>query len=453
MGTHPSNPAEAPSRTAPDPRKPRRRLAWLPLLLVIALIAGLAWYVSARKNSGGERAGMPRGRPPATVGVAAVEQRDFPVEFDALGTITPIATASVRAQVAGVLQQVLYSEGQLVKRGQLLAVLDPRPFENALMQASGQLQRDEAQLDNARVTERRYRQLMAQDSIAQQEVDAQVALVRQLEGTANVDRAAVRSAKLNLEFSRITAPIAGRIGLRTIDVGNLVGPSDANGLVTITQVDPIDVVFAVPQDTVPALREALSGGAPLAVTAFDRERSAQLATGRFLALDNLVDTQTGTVRAKARFENGQTRLFPNQFVNVRLKLRTIANASAVPVSAVRNGADGPFVYVLNAEKRTVSLRKVERGLSSQGSTQILSGVQAGEQVITEGADRLSDGASVRLPGARAGGKGSGSGGGKTGNPGSAREGGATSDALAKPGAGGKIEGERRGGERRPASGG
>lgn len=399
MGPEPSNPAEASSRNSTD-NPARRHRGWLPLLLVILVIGGLVWYVIARKDDsdGSDGAGAPRGRPPATVGVAPVEQRDLPVEFDALGTVTPIATATVRAQVSGVLQQVLYSEGQLVRRGQLLAVLDPRPFENALMQATGQLQRDEAQLENARVTERRYRQLLAQDSIAQQEVDTQQALVRQLEGTVHVDRAAVKSAQLNLEFSRITAPIAGRIGLRTVDVGNLVGPSDAAGLVTITQVDPIDVVFAVPQDTVPALRDALSGGSPLTVAAFDRARSTELARGRFLALDNLVDTQTGTVRAKARFENAQTPLFPNQFVNVRLKLRTIEGATAVPVAAVRNGSDGPFVYVLNPAERTVSLRKVQRGLSSQGRTQILAGLKPGEQVITEGADRLSDGASVRLPG-------------------------------------------------------
>lgn len=417
MGPEPSNPAEAPARLAPRAVKPRRRLAWLLLLLVIALIGGLVWYVTARKDSGGDRAGMPRGRPPATVGVATVERRDFPVEFDALGTVTPIATAAVRAQVSGVLRQVLYNEGQLVRRGQLLAVIDPRPFDNALMQASGQLQRDQAQLENARVIEARYRQLLAQDSIAQQEVDAQAALVRQLEGTVNVDRAAVKGAQLNLEFSRITAPITGRVGLRSVDVGNLVGPADAAGIVAITQINPIDVVFAVPQDTVPMLREALSGGRPLAVAAFDRARSNQLASGTFLALDNLVDTQTGTVRAKARFDNVQTRLFPNQFVNVRLKLRTFADATAVPVAAVRNGADGPFVYVLNAAQRTVSLRKVGRGLSSQGSTQILSGLTAGEQVITEGADRLSDGASVRLPGSREGAPG-----GREGARGGARAG-------------------------------
>lgn len=399
MGSEPS----APSAASPHPLRPaspsrRRWLPWLLLLLVVASIAGLSWYAVMGKPPATERGGMPRGRPPVTVGVATAERQSFPVELDALGTVTPIANAVVRAQVSGVLQQVLFAEGQVVKRGQLLAVIDPRPFENALMQARGQLQRDEAQLEVARVNERRYRQLLAQDSIALQEVDAQVALVKQLEGTVNIDRAAVRTAELNLDFSRIAAPIAGRIGLRSVDAGNLVGPSDTNGIVSITQVDPIDVVFAVPQDAVPELKAALAGGKPMAVTAWDRTRSTQLASGRFLALDNLVDTQTGTVRAKARFENAQTLLFPNQFVNVRLKLRTVDGATAVPVSAVRNGGNGPFVYVLNPAESTVTLRSVKRGLSGADKTQILAGVEPGEQVITEGADRLTDGAKVRLPG-------------------------------------------------------
>lgn len=405
MGSEPANTPPRPPLPARPPASPRRRSAsWLWLLLVIAVIGGLAWYVSARKDKGGDQGAMMRGRPPVTVGVATAGTESFPVELDALGTVTPVATAVVRAQVSGVVQQVLFTEGQAVQRGQLLAVIDPRPFENALMQVKGQLQRDEAQLENARVTERRYRQLQSQDSIAQQDVDAQVALVRQLEGTVNVDRAAVKSAQLNLDFSRIAAPISGRIGLRSVDIGNLVGPSDQNGLVTITQQAPIDVVFSVPQDAVPELKAALSGGKALPVTAFDRARSTQLAGGRFLALDNLVDTQTGTVRAKARFDNGNGALFPNQFVNVRLKLRTIDGATAVPIAAVRNGGNGPFVYVLNAADKTVSLRLVKRGLSSADKTQLLSGVQPGEQVITEGADRLTDGAKVRLPGAREGGK-------------------------------------------------
>lgn len=399
MGSEPYAPSAAsPHANLPSARPQRRWLAWLLLLLVLAGIGGMVWYVTAGKPAPDAAGAMPRGRPPATVGVAAVSRERFPVQLDALGTVTPVATATVRAQVSGVLQQVQFSEGQMVSRGQLLAVIDPRPFEIALMQARGQLQRDEAQLEVARVNEQRYRQLLAQDSIARQEVDAQAALVKQLEGTVAIDRAAVRAAELNLDYSRISAPIAGRIGLRTVDVGNLVGPSDAGGLVAITQLDPIDVVFALPQDAVPELKRAIAGGKPLTVTAYDRARSTELASGRFLALDNLVDTQTGTVRAKARFTNGRNLLFPNQFVNVRLQLRTLEDATAVPVSAVRNGSKGAFVYVLNTDDSTVSLRPVERGLSTPDKTQILSGLTPGEQVITEGADRLTDGASVRLPG-------------------------------------------------------
>lgn len=389
-----------PTRPLDGPKKHRSPL--LPILIALILAIGvgaLVWYLQTQRKSSTEGPGgrMSR-RPPVTVGVATAEKQAFPVMLEALGTVTPVATATVRAQVSGVLQQVMFSEGQMVQRGQLLAVIDPRPFEIALMQATGQLKRDEAQLENARVTEKRYRTLLAQDSIAQQEVDTQVALVKQLEGSVNVDRAAERSARLNLEFSRIAAPISGRIGLRTVDIGNLVGPGDANGIVSITQVSPIDVVFTLPQDRIPDLRAAIGGQRAPAVIALDRARSTELASGRFLALDNLVDPQTGTVRAKARFDNAKGQLFPNQFVNARVMLRSIENAISVPVSAVRKGGNGDFVYVLDANSRTVSVRNVKTGISTTDRTHIVSGVEAGEQVITEGADRLSDGAKVMLPG-------------------------------------------------------
>ena len=380
----------------------KRRSPLVPILIALILAAGvgaLIWYLQTKRESSSDGPGgrMSR-RPPVTVGVAKAEKQAFPVMLEALGTVTPVATATVRAQVSGVLQQVQFTEGQMVQRGQLLAVIDPRPFEIALMQATGQLRRDEAQLENARVTEKRYRTLLAQDSIAQQDVDTQAALVRQLEGTVNVDRAAERSAKLNLEFSRIAAPISGRIGLRTVDIGNLVGPGDATGIVTITQVSPIDVAFTLPQDRIPDLRAALTSGHPPTVVALDRARATELASGRFLALDNLVDPQTGTVKAKARFENARGQLFPNQFVNARVMLRPVENAISVPVSAVRKGGNGDFVYVLDPESRTVAMRNIKTGLSTVDRTQILSGVEPGEQVITEGADRLSDGAKVLLPG-------------------------------------------------------
>ncbi len=391
-----------PTRPLDGPRK--HRSPALPILIALILAVGvgaLVWYLQTKRDSSSEGPGgrMSR-RSPVTVGVAKAEKQAFPVVLEALGTVTPVATATVRAQVSGVLQQVMFSEGQMVQRGQLLAVIDPRPFEIALMQATGQLKRDEAQLENARVTEKRYRTLLAQDSIAQQEVDTQVALVKQLEGSVNVDRAAERSARLNLEFSRIAAPIAGRIGLRTVDAGNLVGPGDVNGIVSITQVSPIDVVFTLPQDRIPDLRAAIASHRAPVVVALDRARAAELASGRFLALDNLVDPQTGTVRAKARFENAKGQLFPNQFVNARVMLRSIDDAISVPVSAIRKGGNGDFVYVLDAQSKTVAVRNVKVGLSTVDRTQIVSGLEAGEQVITEGADRLSDGAKVMLPGDR-----------------------------------------------------
>jgi multidrug efflux system membrane fusion protein len=338
--------------------------------------------------------------PATTVGVAAAERADIPVLLEALGTVTPAATVTVRPQVSGVLQQVMFREGQMVKAGQLLAQIDPRPFEMALMQALGQRQRDEAQLENARLTLQRYRTLLAQDSIARQDVDTQAALVKQFEAALTMDRAAEGTARLNLGYSRIAAPVSGRLGLRVVDVGNVVTANDANGIAVITQVAPIDVEFAVPQDQVPELLARSNEGAQLPVSALDRTRTTVLDEGSFSTLDNQVDTQTGTVRAKARFANAKLTLFPSQFVNVRLRLRTIEGAVVVPVNALRHGSNGDFVYVLDAATRAVALRPVTRGQATVDKVAITSGLQLGEKVITEGADRLKDGARVQLPGDR-----------------------------------------------------
>ena len=374
-------------------------------LLGLAALGWLAWYLTHQpaQDEGGPGSGRPgsgwRGGPPmTTVGVASVERTDLPVIVDALGTVTATATAVVRPQVSGVLQKIHFREGEMVKAGQLLATIDPRQFEMALMQATGQRKRDEAQLENARLTLERYRTLLEQDSIARQEVDTQAALVKQLEGTVIADRAAEGTARLNLGYTRVNAPIGGRVGLRAADIGNVIGPSDAEGIVVITQTEPIDVEFAVPQDRIGELRLRINEGAALPVEAFDRSRTTLLDTGRFLAMDNQVDVQTGTVRAKARFSNAKHVLFPSQFVNVRLQLQTIQGALTVPVTAVRHGGEGEYVYVLNAAERAVSLRPVKRGLMTSDKVQIISGLTAGEQVITEGADRLKDGASVNLPG-------------------------------------------------------
>jgi len=352
-------------------------------------------------GGGGRGPGGPgggRGGPATTVGVATSVEADIPVTLDALGTVVPAAIVTVRPQVSGVVQQIHFTEGQLVKPGQVLATIDQRPFQMALLQARGQRQRDEAQLESARVTLKRYQTLLEQDSIARQEVDTQAALVKQLEGTATIDRANEGTAQLNLDYATVRAPIGGRVGLRTVDVGNLVSSGDAAGIAVITQLAPIDVEFAVPQDGLPVLQQRIVQDAKLPATALDRTRTDALATGSFIALDNQVDTQTGTVRAKARFANTDAKLFPSQFVNLRLTVNTIQNAVMVPVTALRHGSGGDFVYVLDAQKRTVALRTVKRGQATVEQVQVVSGLKAGEQVITEGADRLRDGASVVLPG-------------------------------------------------------
>ncbi len=387
-------------------------------LLVVSL-GGLAWYLTNRPAAtaapAGSGAGGPGGAPgggspggggqggfggggrgATTVGVATAEKASVPVTLEALGTVTPLATVKVRPQVAGVLEQVLFTEGQMVRKGDLLAVIDSRQYSLVLQQATGQRQRDAAQLESAKVTLERFKTLLAQDSIARQEVDSQAALVKQFEGTMMINQSTVGTAQLNLNYARVVAPISGRVGLRTVDVGNAVSPSDANGLAVITQVTPIDVVFSVPQDRIADVMQ--SSSAARQVLAFDRTRSNALGTGTFASLDNQVDTTTGTVKAKARFANADQALFPSQFVNIQLQIKSIDNAVIVPVSAVRLGGSGDFVYVLNAAERTVSIRPVTRGQATLEKVVIASGLKAGEQVITEGADRLKDGSRVSLAG-------------------------------------------------------
>ena len=382
-----------------------RRSRWggtVVAVVLVALVGGTAWYLVQRAHS--DPAGMPGrggpggGRPMVTVGDAVVRKADLPVIIDALGTVVSATTVTLRAQVSGLLTHVLFTEGQMVQKGQLLAQIDARPYEQALMQAEGTRRRDEAQLENARLTLERYRTLLSQDSIARQDVDTQAALVKQIEGTVRTDKAQEGTARLNLGYTRITAPASGRIGLRAVDAGNTVTPGDAAGIATITQLAPIDVQFAVPQDRVADVRSAQNDAAVLEVTALDRTRQATLGTGKFSTLDNLVDTTTGTVKAKARFDNAKGALFPNQFVNVQLLLRNVP-ALVVPVTAVRTGANGDYVYVIN-DDRKVSLRKVKRGLATVGLMAITEGLKEGERVVTEGGDRLQDGMTVQVPGAQ-----------------------------------------------------
>ena len=414
------NPPDQAQPSSPDrpatkpPRQPMsRRGKWIGAviaILVMAGLGGLTWYLTGPStmfatpvSGGGGPAGPGAapgggggGRGASTVGVATAERASIPVTLDALGTVTPLATAKVRPQVSGVLEKVLFKEGQMVRAGELLATIDARQFELALAQATGQRQRDAAQLESAKVTLDRFRTLLSQDSIARQEVDSQAALVKQLEGTGMINNAAVGAAQLNLSYTRITAPISGRVGLRTVDVGNTVSSGDVNGVVVITQVTPMDVVFAVPQDRVSDVMNAAK--TEMQVVALDRTRTGVLGSGTFASLDNQIDTTTGTVKAKARFANADSALFANQFVNIQLRIKSIDNAIVVPVTAVRLGGSGDFVFVLNAAERTVSVRPVIRGQATGEKIVITSGLKTGEQVITEGADRLKEGSRVSLAG-------------------------------------------------------
>jgi multidrug efflux system membrane fusion protein len=382
----------------PAPVTPRRRSrvrAVLLTLIVIALLAGTAYYLAqrARTPQAAGAARGPGGFSAVTVGTAVAQQGELPILIDALGTVTPPATATLVPQVSGILTEVLFTEGQTVKKGQVLARIDVRPFQQALDQARGTRLRDQAQLAAARVTLQRYQTLWEQDSVARQTLDTQAALVKQLEGTVDADAASERSAQLNVDFTTMRAPISGRIGLRNVDPGNLVSTGTTGGIATITQITPIDVVFSVPQGQVQAVLAAERTG-KLPVVALDRARTQTLATGTFLTLNNEVNTATGTVLAKARFANADGRLFPNEFVNARLQLGS-QSGLLVPVTAVRTGPNGDYVYVVDADG-VAHMRAVTSGLATPDQTLITKGLQAGERVVTEGGDQVKDGGKVKL---------------------------------------------------------
>ncbi|HEY4369443.1 MAG TPA: efflux RND transporter periplasmic adaptor subunit [Steroidobacteraceae bacterium] len=391
--------AEPSSDLLPAPASPapnsRRNAAFMLIGLIVA--GFVIWHFVSQRGDAGGSALNARGRPSATVGVAKAELADIPVYLSAIGTVQPVVVATVRPQLAGTLFTIDFREGQMVTKGQLLAQIDPRPYRLALSQAEGTLGRDQALLAAARADLARYSLLLQQDSIARQQVDTQTATVHQLEGTVASDEAAVGTARLNLAYTSITAPVSGKVGLRQADIGNYLTPSDANGIVVITQTAPIDVNFALPQDQLPTVQQRLHDQPNLPVTARDKSDAAVLGSGTFLTFDNQIDTTTGTLRAKARFPNTDGRLFPNQFVNVSLLVNTLSQAVTVPVTAVRHGAQGDFVFLLLPDKKA-KLSVVKTGPSDGGRTVILSGVAAGDEVITEGADRLEDGATVTLPG-------------------------------------------------------
>ncbi len=373
---------------------PRRR-GWLPWLVFLLVVGGLAAYFWQRPQPAGQPAHHRRMTQPNSVGAAVAEKGVMDVTLDALGTVTSLTTVTVRPQISGQLIAVDFAEGQEVKKGDLLAEIDPRPYQAALAQAQGQLQRDQALLAGAKVDLDRYKGLAAQNAVARQTLDAQNALVAQYTGTVAADQAAVQAAQVNLAYCRILAPVDGRVGLRQVDEGNYITPGDASGLVVITQLQPISVVFTVPEDQLPAIAARIKQGAQLQVTAFDRGGGAKLATGKLAAFDSQIDTSTGTIKLKAAFDNADRALFPNQFVNVELLVDQHKDAVIAPAAAIQRGVPGTFVYLIGADD-TVSVSKIETGVTDGERVEILSGLAAGDRVVVDGADKLREGMKINV---------------------------------------------------------
>ena len=366
--------------------------------LGLAVVAGAGWYISQSGTSPPARqTGRFAGNMATPVGIAAVAKGEIPIVVRALGTVTALNTVNVKTQITGQLIKVEFKEGQLVKQGDLLAVVDPRPYDVALQQAIGQQQKDEALLKNAQIDLERYKKLVAQDSIARQQLDTQASLVRQYEAALVIDQAAVDAAKLNVTYTRIVAPLTGRIGLRLVDPGNYVTMQDATSICTIIQVQPISVLFTIPEDTLPQVRQRLKAGAKLEARVLDRAQKSELAVGKLDTHDNVIDVTTGTVKLRAIFDNKDEALFPNQFVNVRLLVDTVKDAVVVPMAAIQRGQPGIFVYRVKPDD-TVEIRVVQLGATDGEKQQIVSGLEVGDQVVIDGTDRLRDGAKIRRPG-------------------------------------------------------
>lgn len=365
-------------------------------LIIIALLAGIHfWHAAPSETATLTTASTQKARKTAIpVQVAEVKTQTLPRELSALGTVTASQTVTVRSRVEGQLMSLNFREGQQVKAGQLLAEIDPRPFQVALLQAQGQLAKDQASLTNARADLQRYQKLSVSGLVAKQELDNQQALVAESEGLLKSDQAAIDSAKLNLTYSRITAPISGQVGLRQVDAGNTITASDSTGIVVITQTHPADVVFTVPEAAIDRIVQAQRQG-PLLAEARDRTDTHLLARGTLLSLDNQIDAATGTLKLKARFSNDDDQLFPNQFVNIRLQTGTLDNAITLPLAALQTSANGDFVWVVDKDNR-VRRQPVTAGLQTGALQVITQGVTAGEKVVTDGIDRLTEGSLVEI---------------------------------------------------------
>ena len=393
-----TRPGQAPPPLPDTP--PRRRKGWLAVLLVLVAIAGVGWWIYHRPQAQTARPSRFGQTPP--VATATVQSGDINVTVNALGTVTSLATVTVRSQISGYITRIAFTEGQLVNKGDLLVEIDSRTYQLALAQAEGNLKRDQALLQAAQLDLERYQNLVKTNAIPRQQLDTQAALVTQDQGLVIADQAQIDMAKLNIAYCHIVAPVSGRVGLRQVDQGNYVTANDANGLVVITQLSPISVLFTIAEDNLPAVLKRVQGGAALPVTAFDRSATHKLATGQLSTLDNQIDPTTGTVKLRAQFDNADSALFPNQFVNIQLLVDTLRNTDVVPTSAIQRGAPGTFVYLVNDDS-TVAVRKVELGPADGERIAIKSGLKAGDRVVTDGADKLRDGIKVTLhePGAAA----------------------------------------------------
>ena len=380
------------AETRPARRSRLRPVLWL--LLLAAVVAAAVVYLPRLAHQN-KPTGRMMSSGPVPVGVASAKQGDMPVTLSGLGTVTPLATVTVKTQINGYLTNVGFHEGQHVKKGDFLAQIDPRPYQVAFEQAQGQLGKDQALLRNAQLDLKRYDTLVTQNSIARQTRDTQTSLVAQYRATLVSDQAQIDAQKLNLAYCHITSPVTGRVGLRQVDPGNYVQTSDTNGIVVVTQLQPISVIFTLPEDSLRQVLTQLRAGATLEATAYDRTGTVKIATGRLETVDNQIDTTTGTVKLRAIFDNADEALFPNQFVNIKLLVETVHNAVLVPNSAIQRGAPGTFVYVVKPGN-TVAVQKVALGPTDGVNIVVASGLQPGARVVDDGADRLKAGAKVSI---------------------------------------------------------
>jgi multidrug efflux system membrane fusion protein len=398
---------EPPIQKPPAEKSKKRGIIWALFLVIIAAVTGYAVWRAGQPQAftqpgqQGQGKGKSKGRNggglgPVPVVTAKVKKSDVPVYLDGLGNVAAFYTVTVKSRVDGELMKVNFNEGDLVQKGQVLMEIDPRPYQVQLDLAEGTLAHDQALLENARLDLERYKTLLAQDAVPKQQLDTQVALVAQYVGNIKQDQANIDSAKLNLFYAKVTAPITGTVGLRLVDPGNIVHAADANGMIVITQLQPIQVQFTIPEDSLPQVMKKLRAGAHLGVDAYNRDNSQKLASGQFMTVDNQIDNTTGTSRGKAVFDNKDNTLFPQQFVNIKLKVDTLQQVLVVPQVAIQNGQQGTFVYTVDPETSKVHIKVVKVGITDQDISQILSGAGEGDQVVIDGTDRLDEGTAVRV---------------------------------------------------------